>query len=624
VTVRILALAVLLVVPVTDLARAADRGHPKVELLKVLNRLMLPLTTDPGVGRAWHLDVVGEVDGNKGSVELAWDGRARHYLRVGGDDLPGATAVFGASRSSLWVPAHGKLFTASHAPVDATTLLADEKAWRALLRQAPVLAGVGALLLLPSDLDMTLDDDGTLEAAVADEFALRIRRGAKSGALTLELRLGTSSETIARIDVRKCSRVPVAEFDKLLAAAPVAGDGAAVEEVDIVHLRGMLRTLGDLGAEKLLARINPKLVPDPLADVPRVDGVPFVRLEGTPEEMGKRHGEVLRDGVHYNVHRTLHGVGFLATVSTGKWFPGELARAWSATERFIPKRHVREIDATSAAAGLPRDWGRHLSVFPEIFHCSGIAVRGKATVDGKIYHGRVLDYMTHIGLQNSAVVTLHRPDGGRHAWINVGYAGLCGTVTAMNAAGLTMGEMGGRGEGYWDGMPMTFLMREVVERFDTTKDALAWMRSTPRTCEYFYVLSDARTRSMAGVASYAAKLAAERQITDFRVIEPGVAYDELPRPIADAVLMSAGTRYDCLVDRVRAGYGKLDMQGVWDLMGAGVGMTSCLHTALFAPESLELWVAQAGPNGEPAYTQRIAKLDMRRLLEQAKTVADAR
>ena len=410
-TVRILALAVLLVVPVTDLARAADRGHPKVELLKVLNRLMLPLTTDPGVGRAWHLDVVGEVDGNKGSVELAWDGRARHYLRVGGDDLPGVTAVFGASRSSLWVPAHGKLFTASHAPVDATTLLADEKAWRALLRQAPVLAGVGALLLLPSDLDMTLDDDGTLEAAVADEFALRIRRGAKSGALTLELRLGTSSETIARIDVRKCSRVPVAEFDKLLAAAPVAGDGAAVEEVDIVHLRGMLRTLGDLGAEKLLARINPKLVPDPLADVPRVDGVPFVRLDGTPEEMGKRHGEVLRDGVHYNVHRTLHGVGFLATVSTGKWFPGELARAWSATERFIPKRHVREIDATSAAAGLPRDWGRHLSVFPEIFHCSGIAVRGKATVDGKIYHGRVLDYMTHIGLHAT-------PSGRRTACVD--------------------------------------------------------------------------------------------------------------------------------------------------------------------------------------------------------------
>jgi hypothetical protein len=47
---------------------------------------------------------------------------------------------------------------------------------------------------------------------------------------------------------------------------------------------------------------------------------------------------------------------------------------------------------------------------------------GSATVDGRIYHGRILDYMKGIGLEKNATVTVFRPDAG-HAWVNVGYAG---------------------------------------------------------------------------------------------------------------------------------------------------------------------------------------------------------
>ena len=116
-------------------------------------------------------------------------------------------------------------------------------------------------------------------------------------------------------------------------------------------LAGRRLSLADFAAENVLQRINKDLVPDPLAGVPRVDGVAVVKVSGTPEEMGIQHGTFLKEAVHYNMHRTLHGVGLVATIESGKWYPNELAMAWKAQEKYIPERFIREIDAMSDAAG---------------------------------------------------------------------------------------------------------------------------------------------------------------------------------------------------------------------------------------------------------------------------------
>ena len=155
----------------------------------------------------------------------------------------------------------------------------------------------------------------------------------------------------------------------------------------------------------------------------------------------------------------------------------------------IPPRFLEECDALSQAAGVSQRDGRYANLFPERFHCSGVALRGKATAGGRVLHARVLDYMTEIGLQDAAVVQVFMPEG-RYKWMSLGYAGFIGTVTAMNEKGLAVGEMGGRGEGQWDGMPMSLLLRDVMERAANVDEALAMLRAAPRTCEYYYVLSD--------------------------------------------------------------------------------------------------------------------------------------
>ncbi len=589
---------------------AADNGTTKTELIQILSDLAQPLSMAPDKGKAWHLNIEGEVFGKQGQIEMAWDGQARHFLKIKIEGLPEASAGFGNKESWLSIPDKKKVFAAQHDPVGKASLLENLNAWSALTTQVPILIAASAFLPLPDEIKLTKKEDGTLVLNDSEDLALEIKRTGSQGGIEVT---STSKKFPGHLKASTWTQIPIADIDNLF-TRPTQG---TVETVEIEHLRGMLTTLADFTAEILLQQFSPDSVPDPLAGISKVDGVAVVKLKGTPEEMGTQHGTLLKEAVNYNVRRTLHGVGLVTTIETGDWFPTELAKAWATEEKYIPERFIREIDAVSDAAGMPREWGRAANIFPERFHCSGLALRGKATVDGKLYHGRVLDYMTGIGLQRTAVVFVFQPKD-RNAWVSMGYAGQCSTVTAMNEKGLAMGEMGGRGEGYNDGMPMTLMMREIMERFETTDEALEWMKSTPRTCEYFYVLSDAKTKNMAGVASMARKLADERGVPDLKIIKPGEFEERLPHPLEDTVMMSADKRYEKLAERVKEGYGKLDMNGAWDLMKGGVAMKSNLHTVLFAPETLDFWAAQAGPEGEPAYTQKVSKLNLRELLKEEK------
>ena len=233
--------------------------------------------------------------------------------------------------------------------------------------------------------------------------------------------------------------------------------------------------------------------------------------------MGHAHGTLLAEKAHMLTERVLYLVGGLDTIQGDKWFLDRMAEIERRTLPHMPKRFLTEIDAAAAAAGVSQRDGRYSNLFPERFHCSGVAVRGKASKDGRVYHARVLDYMRDINLQSASTVTIFMPNN-YHAWMSLGYAGFIGTVTAMNERGLAVGEMGGKGVGDWDGMPMSFLLRDIMERASTVEEALTILRETPRTCEYYYVFSD-RENNMAGVRCTPGEV---------MVLRPGEQHELLP------------------------------------------------------------------------------------------------
>jgi len=306
-------------------------------------------------------------------------------------------------------------------------------------------------------------------------------------------------------------------------------------------------------------------------------------VDGTPTQMGTAQGTLLGNKAAKLTERVLFMVGGVETLQSNKWFLHRMEEIQRRTLPHMPSRFLDECDALAKAAGISQRDMRYANLFPERFHCSGVAVRGKASRDGRVYHARVLDYMRDINLQGMSAVVVYLPDGFNN-WMSLGYAGFLGTVTAMNEHGLAVGEMGGKGVGLWDGMPMSFLLRDVMERASTVEEAVEIIRETPRTCEYYYVFSD-RSGNMAGL--YCTP-------DEILVLAPGEQNERLPLVPEDTVMFSAGKRAEKLSERLQQYYGKIDEQIMIEMIKRPVAMNSNLHNAVFAPQSLDMWFANAG------------------------------
>jgi hypothetical protein len=318
----------------------------------------------------------------------------------------------------------------------------------------------------------------------------------------------------------------------------------------------------------------------------KLDGVRDVLiLEGSPEEMGAAHGRLMKSEIGA-LRLRIYAAATAASLAKGISFFDKTDEAVRRTKPFVPKRFYAEMDALADALDYDAQDVYRLNNFMELFHCSGVAVRGAASKDGRILHARVLDYMRDIGLQEHSTIFVFMPKD-QNAWISVSYSGFVGTVTAMNEKGLAIGEMGGGGEGKWDGLPMAFLMRCVVEECSTVDEALELMKSVPLTCDYYYVLSDAQ-------GNLAAVEAIAESETPVVVLRPGEKSDRLPGALDDVVYISAGSRATALFEKLKENYGNIDVETMQEMIKRPVAMDSNLHDVIFAPESCELWHAEAG------------------------------
>ncbi len=257
-----------------------------------------------------------------------------------------------------------------------------------------------------------------------------------------------------------------------------------------------------------------------------INGYKVLHLKGSPYEMGYQHGALLKNSIKENLEYMIKVRGDQALV---KWQgvevkPASLIRMIISIQKpFVPEKYFEELEGLSDASGLDLDLVRVGNFIPELFHCSGFAVMNSATKDGTLYHGRVLDYAIDWKLQEHAVIIVAEPDGGI-PFVNVTYSGFIGSVTGMNAQQISIGEMGGGGYGHWGGVPMALLVREVLANAKTLDEAIAVFKDNPRTCQYFYVVADAKSNKAVGMEASWDKVS---------IVQPGTAHELLPHPVKD-------------------------------------------------------------------------------------------
>lgn len=322
-----------------------------------------------------------------------------------------------------------------------------------------------------------------------------------------------------------------------------------------------------------------------------------LHLKGSSYEMGYAHGKLLKEQIQRNITTYID--------QKREGFEGRATEFQQNLPTLIahtPKHLLEEMQGLAAGAEVPFAKILVLNLFPEMFHCSGIAAFGDATKDGKLVHARVLDYAIGKGLQTTAVLIAAEPNE-KIPFVNVSYAGFVGSVTGMNLEQIAVGELGGKGYGSWDGMPMAFLIRTILENANSLEAAKEILSQAPRTCEYYYVISDGKVQNAFGVHATGDKI---------QFVSPGTTYTIHPldhpegltfEQPADCVAVTACERYPALKERLDDNFGAIDVNTMQAIIRQPVAMKSNLHNVIFLPSELKLLVAHAGPNDEPACDQ---------------------
>ncbi|MBI2104006.1 MAG: hypothetical protein HYT90_00290 [Candidatus Omnitrophica bacterium] len=282
----------------------------------------------------------------------------------------------------------------------------------------------------------------------------------------------------------------------------------------------------------LLLSLVSCLLSQPCAAVASDDGLRIVELSGTPYELGRQHGDALREEVRASVAQVL---GFFRGYLKVPWAGGLavnwwLDRAWAQAVPFVPADALEELRGLADGSGVPlRELFRLHAIPDRTYSCSNFAAWGRATAGGRLIHVRNLDWNIGAGIQRFPVVFVVRPSGKR-AFVNVGWAGFIGVLTGANDAGLSIGQIGAETvDATFRGEPMVFVMRRVLEEAGTVDEAASLIRQARRTVGVNYVVADARAKRAVAIET------TRRHVRVFEADDPGERGVAYARPMADAV-----------------------------------------------------------------------------------------
>lgn len=363
----------------------------------------------------------------------------------------------------------------------------------------------------------------------------------------------------------------------------------------------------------------------------RGEQISVLHLEGTPYELGFQHGKALKKEIEINVkalldNHILNHLGHPRIKTFHESLPSLL--------KFVPEDYLDEMQGLAEGAEIPFEKILLLNLFPEMFHCVAMTVSDRASKEGNLYHVRVLDYSLGINLQNSAVILMVKPEG-KIPFLNVSFPGFIGSVTGMNLEKIAIGEIGGKGYGEYEGMPMPFLIRSILENGSNLQEIKNTLESTLRTCEYYYVISDGKSRESIGVyatgnqiryiypgTDYAILNDKELEAHDHKAIITGSQIDssehqtvvyqdgEKKRPVCiinrqpqDCLILCSPKRYYHVMNGLTARYGKIGVEELIEILKTPLTKVGNLHNAIFSPSTLDAWISIAAPNGEPASSQ---------------------
>lgn len=353
--------------------------------------------------------------------------------------------------------------------------------------------------------------------------------------------------------------------------------------------------------------------------------VRVIYLKGSPYERGYQYGRLLREEIQDNM-------GFLYRQAVAKFRSAELfAEAYERMRPFISQEHIDEMHGLAHGARLPLEVVHHIHVLADLGEwggkkklkkivdqmvagdlatmCSNMASFGAASDNGELYAVRVLDWGLHkvSRLHRYPIIAVNIPNNGI-PFANIGWVGYLGAVSGINAAGITLGEMGYRDpeNETLRGEPMPFMLRNVLSQASNLEDVRRIIKNTIGSNSYVFLMTDGKSKEV------------EMYVKDrdrFLVFKPGVDLadgKEFCPAIKDT---SYGGRYnDKLTKALTDNHGKLNPETFMKII-PDIAMKSNFQNVIYLPERLQFWVSNAKSKTKWAADQPYTFFDLQQALD---------
>src|SRR5262245_23933635 len=226
-----------------------------------------------------------------------------------------------------------------------------------------------------------------------------------------------------------------------------------------------------------------------------IDGVPVLVVRGKPAEMGEQFGRLAIEnapdlgGLHER---------FLKDSGQEKRYPLIKVMAETLKPNF-PAHIGTEVEAAAKAADRELSLLLFANTVADLssgMGCSTVVVeKGRSTTGGTLF-GRNFDWLPTKGITEHTLVVVYKGEGKR-AFAAVTISPICGVISGMNDAGLsvTINEISlkqskDRAAFNWKGTPLLLAFRRVLEECSTVAEAEKLLREMPRTTTCCLTLCD--------------------------------------------------------------------------------------------------------------------------------------
>jgi isopenicillin-N N-acyltransferase like protein len=353
--------------------------------------------------------------------------------------------------------------------------------------------------------------------------------------------------------------------------------------------------------------------------------IKVLHTQGSYYEIGFQHGYLLRKDIEDNIQ-------YMYDQAVDRFHIEEIFdESYERLRPYIPQDYIDEMHGLAHGSKLPLRVIHGIHALPEISEwggkkriknvikkmmkgelgtsCSNLSAKNTATVDGKMYVVRILDWGLHriSRLHNYPLIHVCKPDN-RIPFVNIGWIGFLGAISGMNAKGITLGEMG-----YGDieietlrGLTMPFLLREILARASSLHDVRRLIETSPPTCSYIFLMSDGKTKEAELYLRDPQRFQAytyNTNIADRNKIVP---------PIKDIVW--GGHYLDRMETNLKDNHGKISVEMLQNDIIPQIAMPSNFQNVIYSPEDLKFWVNNAKSQKERAAEQPYTFFDLKKAL----------